>query len=466
MGKDELRQALNQASEGPERDFTNTWMQGRRVRRRRQTAQGLGGVALAAAAVGVFALGGGNLLGEDATIDPLPPATQSPTEQTTEATEPVPDPTGEAATEEPTGGTVLPGPDDPLPTTVEEYAAVYLAAGLAGDEALLERMGTDGAVEASVTWTGLSWLPEPQVSEAESGEALVRYLAEGPYGLTLRIDRAAAESGAEDAVLHGETGDATEAMTSEEYADLVVELFRSWPEDYSMGVYATERVQDELTQVPSQVTWERTGSVEDGDHVLVTYLDAESGNELVLTVDRALVEARDYYAVVAVEFTGEPIAPSGPPEGSVGHPCDEPWSQVSPAGAGGASEEVALTALDLIDLAASCDIDGLVGIAEQDGTAFSPGGLSPKDAFAGEDGRDRVAALAILLSAYEPVLEANDGVTVAQWPELPVDELDGLAELGLYTAEEIDAMRADGGYTGWRITIAEDGTWLGLTSGT
>ena len=196
MGKDELRRALTEASSGPERDFTGTWAQGRRVRRRRQTAQGLGVVAVAAAAVGAFALGGGNLLGEDATIEPLPPATQTPiTEEATDAAPTEADATEEAPTEaaptetDPTEpvttdgpespeSSELPGPDDPLPTTVEEYAETYLRAGMAGNQALLERMGTDGAIEASVTWVDLEWdLQSPTIREDEAGEVLVDYLS-------------------------------------------------------------------------------------------------------------------------------------------------------------------------------------------------------------------------------------------------------------------------------------------------
>lgn len=162
MGRDELRRALNEASDGPERDFTGTWAEGRRVRRRRQTAQGLGVVALAAAAVGAFTLSGGSLLGEDATIEPLPPATQTltteqVTDEPTEVETTEEDPTeGESTEGKSTDGPPdgeLPGPDDPLPTTVEEYARTFLTAGMAGDGELLARMGTDGAVEASVTWT-------------------------------------------------------------------------------------------------------------------------------------------------------------------------------------------------------------------------------------------------------------------------------------------------------------------------
>lgn len=306
MSRDELRRALNEAAEGPERDFAGAWERGRRVRRRRRAAQGLGGVALVAAAVGAFALGGGNLLGEDATIDQIP-ATQAPEpEEATEATEARTNDeqsaeatTSQEATEAPETG--LPEAGDPLPTTVEEYARVFIAAGMAGDEDLLARMGTDGAVEASVTWTDQSWLlEEATVSDSGTDGVQVQFFAEGPYQMVLNLDREAVEAGADDGVLHGEATDAVELMTAEEYADLTIEM---WGIGYA-GLYATDDVERVLDGVPTDGTWERTGAAAEGDVLLVTYENEAVDGVLVLTVDPHLVEIREYDAVVNAQYDG------------------------------------------------------------------------------------------------------------------------------------------------------------------
>lgn len=191
-----------------------------------------------------------------------------------------------------------------LPTTVEGYAAAYLEAGYAGNQELLERMGTDGAIEQSVTWIGQpdNW-ERSNLREVGGGIVWVEYLGEGRNGLSLEIDRAAAEAGAEDAVLSGELGDALPATTPEEYADEVVRL---WPQDDAVwtGLYATEDVVEVLAAEPADGTWDRTDTTEESDGtVLVTYTNVESGRQLILTVDVAIVEARqmEVPAVIAAE---------------------------------------------------------------------------------------------------------------------------------------------------------------------
>lgn len=287
----------------------------------------------------------------------------------------------------------------------------------------------------------------------------MEFFADGPFVVILSLDREAVEAGADDAVLHGEAGDAVPPISAQEYADEVVRLMPTG------SGYSTQEANEVLQLVP-EATWERTGSTEQDGNLLVTYESAEVEGELTLTVDLELAEAREFQAVVAAEFSGEPVTPGDPPEGSLSNPCDEPWSQVPSAGAGEASEEVALTALDLLDLAAACNIDDIVARAEQDATVMSPVGSSPAEAFAGDEAWERVNALALLLSEFQPALETDDeGQTVAVWPGLPPDRLDELVELGLHTQEEVDTMQAAGKYSGWQVRIAEDGTWLGLTSG-
>lgn len=494
MGKDELHEALNRAADGPERDFTNVWSAGRRMRRRRQGAQGLGVLALVAMVAGGIALGGGDLMqgetmppatptvpdevvatsvqtdSDDAavsTAEPTPTATAaeettaSVTEETTGSVteETSGSVTGESTGESPSSEGGAPGEGDALPTSVEEYARAFVNAGMAGDDALLERMGADSAVQASVTWTSLSLLvDDPRVIDTGENVVHVIFFAEGPYAVPFSLDRSAVEAGAGDGVLHGEQQDAPANMSVEDYADRALEAGTG----SSVGVmYTTEDVDRVLKQLPTDETWLRSGSSDDGDLVLVTYQNDAVDGDLVLTVDRALVEERQWRAVVAAEFSGDLL--TGAPDT---HPCDEPWSPVPLADLGDAPANAATPAQDLLDGAATCNLDFLAGLADQNGTMLSFGALTPAEAFSGEQGRERARALGVLLATYEPVLETGDeGQTVAEWPGLSLDQLDELVELGLYTEAEVQAMRDYGAYTGWRIAIDEQGQWLWMIEG-
>lgn len=501
MGRDELKRALNAASAGPERDFTGTWAQGRRVRRRRQTAQGVGVVALAAAVFGGFALGGGLL--EDASIEPMPPAEQ--TETTEQATgEPTREATEEAATETPvepttegteeatteatdeattdageetttdagTGQIELPGPDDPLPTTVEDYATVFVMAGQAGDEQLLERMGTDSAVEASVTWTELPLLlDDVQVTEGpREGVDIVWVLAEGPLGVTISVDRAAAAAGLDDAVLHGESTDAAPNRTPEGYADVVVGEGLNRGTDLSaVGVYLTTEAMESLSTVPRGGTWERTGSRDEGDTVLVSYTNLHTGSELVLILDPAVVETGEFQGVVGVDTSGVVPGSSTPPAGDLivlPNPCDQPTPGLEVV-AGDAGPAVLDRAQELLDLASECDLDGLIALATEQGTTVSFGAASPEEVFSGEEGRQRVHAIASLLVNYPPeVGGGNDGpLGSVQWPQLTQDQWPELIELGIATGADLTNWEETGSYTGWRVWIEEDGQWSGMIAG-
>lgn len=99
---EELRRALDRAAgEDPVLDVSEqAWAQGRVVRRRRQVAQGVGGLAAAAVIVGAFTLGGG-LAQPNAGIGPALPtveddATQSAPVHTYALPTPTPRPTTQA----------------------------------------------------------------------------------------------------------------------------------------------------------------------------------------------------------------------------------------------------------------------------------------------------------------------------------------------------------------------------------
>ncbi|WP_256839336.1 hypothetical protein [Ornithinimicrobium faecis] len=232
---------------------------------------------------------------EPTTETSAPPTTEDTDEPSSEEAAP----TTEAEPEPAPGG-------NELPTTVEEYADAYLAAGMGGDEELLERMGTDEAVQASVTWTWLEWTGAKVRDGSSEGVVWVSYVGTGHqdnvYGLSLEVDRAAAEAGEDDAVLSGEAGDAMREHTPEEYADELVRLWQAGSQSYL--VFLTGGAAGVLEAEPTGGTWERTESTEGGEAALVTYANAETGRELLLTVNIADVEARAQQAVIAAEFQG------------------------------------------------------------------------------------------------------------------------------------------------------------------
>lgn len=102
---DELRSALRRAAgEEPQVDLTESvWAQGRITRRRRHTAQAVGGVAAAAVLVGAFALGGGVLNQPEAYDGPAQPTIEEDAAATSEAMTyalPTPTPTSADPTED------------------------------------------------------------------------------------------------------------------------------------------------------------------------------------------------------------------------------------------------------------------------------------------------------------------------------------------------------------------------------
>lgn len=299
MGKDELHDALDRAAgHGPERDFTGTWSEGRRMRRRRQAAQGLGVTALAAAAVGAFALGGGDILGANEPINPATPSVPDTVVATT--AEPDSDSDGETVTE--AAPTPTPTIDEPTETASSAEP-------------------TDSAPPPPPT-TG------PSTEEPTSG---------------------------------GSTGD--------------------------------------LIVIPN--------------------------------------------------------------------PCDEPTARLTAKATPDATPATMDRAQELLDLASTCDLDGLIALAEEQGTFLSFGGTSPSAAFSGQEGRDRVHAIATLMANYPSALgTGNDGpLTSAEWPSLTREQWPELVELGIATQLEVDMWEEFGGYIGWRIHIEDDGLWSGMVAG-
>ncbi|NLG22756.1 MAG: hypothetical protein GX555_15155 [Actinomycetales bacterium] len=316
MGKDELRNALDHAAgHGPEVDFTGTWGAGRRMRRRRQLAQGVGGLALAAGLVGAFALGGGDLLSRDS-VGPATPTV----------------------------------PDDVVATAVETDA-------------------DDTAVTSA----------PPTTSDEETSEAT-------------------APTATDDPTTDDPTGTAAPAPTTSEPT--------------------TEPPTADPTGPASPTSAEPTRG---------------PGGDLIV----------------------------------LPNPCDEPTTGLTVMGAPDATPATMERAQELLDLASTCDLDGLIALATDQSTTLSFGNTSPEDAFAGERGRERVHALASLLVNYPPELGGgSDGpVLSARWPELSEEQWPELIELGIATQQDLDSWESYGGYIGWRIYIEDDGLWSGMLAG-
>jgi hypothetical protein len=125
----------------------------------------------------------------------------------------------------------------------------------------------------------------------------------------------------------------------------------------------------------------------------------------------------------------------------------------------------------LLEAAVACDSATLVDLATSDGTSLSFGGGSPEELLGLPDVEGRYLALAVLLSGTTPATTTVEGQgPVTVWPAAFAEgatdaDWQEIVDAGLYTQAEVDQMRAGGGYYGWRVGIAEDGTWQFFIAG-
>lgn len=123
-------------------------------------------------------------------------------------------------------------------------------------------------------------------------------------------------------------------------------------------------------------------------------------------------------------------------------------------------------AQEVLDLAAACDLDALAALALQDQTHLSFGVVTPEEVFSGQEGAERAAAIATLLTIFGPGQDAPDAPY--RWPAEMETEQDWarLVDSGLYTQEQVDLMRDSGiGYTGWRVGVDASGRWAFMVAG-
>lgn len=123
-------------------------------------------------------------------------------------------------------------------------------------------------------------------------------------------------------------------------------------------------------------------------------------------------------------------------------------------------------ATEVLELAAACDLGGLAALAQQDETHLSFGLLSPQEAFSGDEGAERAAAITTLLTLFQPGQDAPDAPY--RWPGTVESDEDWalLVDSGLHTQGEVELMRGSGmGYTGWRVGVDASGQWSFLVAG-
>lgn len=123
-------------------------------------------------------------------------------------------------------------------------------------------------------------------------------------------------------------------------------------------------------------------------------------------------------------------------------------------------------ATEVLELAAACDLDGLAALAQQEETHLSFGLVSPQEAFSGDEGAERAAAITTLLTLFQPGQDTPDAPY--RWPGAVESDEDWalLVDAGLYTQDEVELMRGSGmGYTGWRVGVDASGQWSFLVAG-
>lgn len=138
----------------------------------------------------------------------------------------------------------------------------------------------------------------------------------------------------------------------------------------------------------------------------------------------------------------------------------------------GVDEPAATTWNQIRSLALSCDYEGLAQLGDEgQQLAFTFGGETDAAAYwrqQEENGQDPM--LKLIQITGTPVAvgdgEGHEGWYI--WPAVhadPDDEANWDAIRDIYTPQEIEEMRAAGGYYGYRIAITPEGDWVYFTAG-
>ncbi|MBK5268848.1 MAG: hypothetical protein JJE47_15620 [Acidimicrobiia bacterium] len=123
----------------------------------------------------------------------------------------------------------------------------------------------------------------------------------------------------------------------------------------------------------------------------------------------------------------------------------------------------------IVERAVACDFDALASLTSSSFVVDLAGG-DPRRYWMASEARfgDDLSLIVRILNLPHAVSLLPDGRSIYVWPSAAVDQptdADWAALRPVFNEEEIDAMRQQGGYTGRRIGIAEDGEWLFSVAG-
>ncbi len=150
-------------------------------------------------------------------------------------------------------------------------------------------------------------------------------------------------------------------------------------------------------------------------------------------------------------------------------PCSAAGQSSVPPVLASLPEAVAAIRSAIVERAVDCDFDALAALTSPSFTVNFGGG-DPRRVWMASEARfgDDLSLIVRILNLPFAVSALPDGRTVYVWPSAATDnptDADWEAIRPVFNEEEIDAMRQQGGYTGHRIGIAEDGEWLFSVAG-
>lgn len=131
-------------------------------------------------------------------------------------------------------------------------------------------------------------------------------------------------------------------------------------------------------------------------------------------------------------------------------------------------EAVAERRRTLFDLAAACDYEGLAAIAQADATTLTFGGGDDPLTLWVAEGRQGAEPLALLAHLLTTAPAHDDESGIWAWPAAhvnPDDESSWVELESIYDAETLELLRQAEGYLGYRVGIADDGTWMFFVGG-
>lgn len=150
-------------------------------------------------------------------------------------------------------------------------------------------------------------------------------------------------------------------------------------------------------------------------------------------------------------------------------PCSAAGQSSVPPVTADLPETVAAIRSAIVERAVDCDFDGLAALTSPS-FVVDLAGDDPRRYWMASEAQfgDDLSLIVRILNLPHAVSLLPDGRSIYVWPSAAVDQptdADWVALRPVFNEEEIDAMRQQGGYTGHRIGIAEDGEWLFSVAG-